>query len=408
MACVAAIKTITKPFWQGRSGLSGGSMLSALGVAAPARNSKQEGTAPEWVFLSGEPALACLTGPRAARAAIGATADGLSHPDCLAAAGRAVARTGGKVVVAQWRGDGMEWLLPLRLEGSMGITQGVPLAAPLSQYAPMPPAAISAGTFTALLKGLWREHRADLLILRRVRADNPLVETLSAIGVEAGQSSQAPFIDLSAFGSLEGFLTSYSNKTRRNRRRDLRRLEDCGAVEFDVLSGGEGAEALAAAFAWKRDWLRGNGVASPVFHDPAWLEALGDCARAPNAHISVLRVAGTPVAVELGFEHGRSYISYMGAFDPAFGRLSVGQEQMSRTIGWAFEKGFERYDLLPPDDDYKRHWTRGDTGVAVADYAVPLSSTGRAFSFAHRRLRPLARRLILSAPAGMRRLFTAR
>jgi CelD/BcsL family acetyltransferase involved in cellulose biosynthesis len=382
-------------------------MLSAQRLARPAGMRLADRQDTNWRFLSREEGLARLAS--ADRAAEGARAqDGFSDPHCLAAAGRAAARESSEILVAVGSDGRSELLIPLRMERSMGIRQVVPLTAPLSQYAPHTAASISATSLRALLDALRREKRCDMLLLRRVREDNPLRAALHEIGIEPSQESSAPFIDLAAFPDFEAYLDSFSGKTRRNRRRELRRLEEFGPVDFEVLPGREAGAALGRALDWKRAWLREYGIESPVFDDGNWQEALLESARAGHAFVSVLCIAGSPAAVELGFVQDGTYVAYLGAFDPEYAKLSVGQEQMSRTIAWCFEQGLGRYDLLPPDDEYKRHWTRGDTSVPVADYAIPLSSAGHAASFAHRHLRPLAKQIVLSAPAGLRRLLVPR
>ncbi len=116
-----------------------------------------------------------------------------------------------------------------------------------------------------------------------------------------------------------------------------------------------------------------------------------------------MRAGGEPAAVELGFACRGEYIAYLGAFDPALARFSVGQEQMVRTISWCFEHSFTRYDLLAPDDPYKRFWTRDNEPVAVMDFMLPTSITGQAYALAHRYGRPLAKRMMLALPTPIRR-----
>lgn len=372
------------------------------GAGAPAES---DDATPFWHALSPEVAIARIA---AGHAAVAASPDGFSRPDTLAALAAFAGLNDDAALFAAVCEGPFQWVLPLRIERSLGICQAVPLAAPLGQYAPEPPCPVDADTLRRLGEWLRADHGCDLLLLRRVRQTSPLATLLETEGAVVSQADEALFIDLIAFGSFAGYEKSFSSKKRANRRRDLRRLEDEGVVSFEVLPGHEAGDALRTAIEWKRAWLDDVGIASPIIHDRGWCDALIDCAAAGNGHASILALDGRPVAVELGFDEAGSYAAYLGAFDPAFGRLSVGQEQMRRTIGWCFAQGYARYDLLPPSDDYKRHWCRGGTGIAVADYALPLSMAGRAASFAHGRLRPLARRLVHSTPAPMRRLLLGR
>lgn len=358
-----------------------------------------------WHALAPEEALARVV---AGEATVARSPDGFSQPGCLAAT-MAIANKQNDTVLFAACGTGRaQWILPLRIERSLGICQAVPLAAPLGQYAPEPPDAVGADTFHRLKQWLRADHGCDLLILRRVRQTNPLAALLERAGAVPSQPDEALFVDLAAFGDFERYQQSFSSKKRANWRRDLRRLEDAGHVSFEVVPGRDAGDVLRTAIAWKRAWLDDFGVTSPALHSEAWCDALVECAGAGHGHVSILTVDGRAVAIELGFVEDGDYVAYMGAFEPSFGKLSVGQEQMRRTIEWCFERGLGRYDLLPPADDYKRYWCRDSTGIAVADYALSLSIAGRVASFAHGRLRPLARNLVLSAPAGMRKLLLGR
>ncbi|MCG6114278.1 MAG: GNAT family N-acetyltransferase [Mesorhizobium sp.] len=358
-----------------------------------------------WHALLPEVALARLL---AGEAAVARSPDGFSQPGCLAAA-TGVARHRDDTILFAACGNGRsQWILPLRIERSFGIAQAVPLAAPLGQYCPEPPDTVTGDTLRRLTDWLRTKQGCDLLVLRRVRETNPLAPLLEQAGAVKSQPSEALCVDLAAFGDFESYQQSFSSKKRANWRRDLRRLEDEGKVSFEVVSGGDATDVLRTAIAWKRAWLDDFGVTSPVIHSEAWCDALIECASDGHGHVSILSVDDRAVAVELGFVEDDDYVAYMGAFEPSFGKLSVGQEQMRRTIEWCFSRGFARYDLLPPGDDYKRYWCRDSTGIAVADYALSLTMAGSAASFAHGRLRPLARNLMLSAPARVRKLLLGR
>ncbi|MGY6708480.1 MAG: GNAT family N-acetyltransferase [Rhizobiaceae bacterium] len=379
-------------------------MLFEAGIGAAARD-ESDHAAKGWQALAPEVALErLLTG----EATAARSPDGFSRQACLAAAMTVAHRQDDTVLFAACGAGQAQWILPLRIERSFGISQAVPLVSPLGQYAPEPPHEIPADALRGLTEWLRTDHGCDLIVMRRVRQTNPLAALLEQAGAVKSQSDEALFVDLAAFGDFEAYQKSFSSKKRANWRRDLRRLEDEGKVAFEVVEGGDAAELLRTAIAWKRGWLDDLGVTSPVIHSEDWCDALLDCAGAGHGHVSVLTVDGRPVAMELGFVEDGCYVAFLGAFDPAFGKLSVGQEQMRRTIEWCFERGLGRYDLLPPADEYKRHWCRDNAGIAVADYALSLSVAGSAASFAHGRLRPLARSLVLSAPTGMRKFLLGR
>jgi CelD/BcsL family acetyltransferase involved in cellulose biosynthesis len=294
-------------------------------------------------------------------------------------------------------------ILPLRTEQHLGIRRAVPLTAPISQYAPGIGAPITTEQLQGLGAALSRHCGIDILLLRRVRPGSALHDALVATGT-GGEPESAQFIDLAAWQSFDAYDKAFSNSTRRNRRQRRQKLEaEIGPVTFEVVDAACAGDVLRSATGWKADWLREAGLPSPVLGDEVWCEALIACAQAPGAHLSVMQAGGRCVAVELGFSQGSEYVAYLGAFDPAMARYSVGQEQMVRTIAWCFEQGFTRYDLLAPDDSYKRFWTRGNPGETVTDFTLPVSLKGQAYAFAYQHGRPLAKRAMHAVPAPIRR-----
>ncbi len=316
------------------------------------------------------------------------------------------AESAGSTVITVVLGSGSDnrTIIPLRTEQHVGVRKAIPLTAPVSQYAPSIGAALTRRELEQLAASLCEQFGVDLLLLRRVRSENALYGALSRTAL-GGDPDTALFIDLKSWGSFEAYDKAFSNSTRRNRRQRRQKLEaEFGPVEFEVLDGGRAEAQLRTAMAWKEAWLREYGLPSPVLGDGLWRDALIACTQQSGAHASVMKAGGELAAVELGFSCGGEYIAYLGAFNPAMARFSVGQEQMIRTIAWCFEQKFTRYDLLAPDDPYKRFWTRDNGGEEVVDFMLPTSLAGQAYAFAHRRGRPLAKRLMHAIPAPIRRI----
>lgn len=312
---------------------------------------------------------------------------------------RAAADRAAVVVVS--RGETIATVWPLRFEHRCGLRIATDLAAPFAQYSDVIGEPLDAASFGALRTRLLDEFGVDAVLCRGVREDSGLAGAL-ADSVVVDQAA-APFVDLRAFGTFDDYCSRFSKRTTRARRQRRRKLEALhGPLDFSVLDGGHGRDALARALQWKRQWLDANGFASRVFsaddQQAILLAAIDDAA----AHVSVLSAQGKPIAVELGFSCAGNYAAFMGAFDPALAAFSPGQVQMLLTIEWCFARGLARYDLLPPRDAYKLHWTRPGDEVRVAEHCVGLSTAGRLYALARRHARTPLKRTVLGLPASVR------
>jgi CelD/BcsL family acetyltransferase involved in cellulose biosynthesis len=316
---------------------------------------------------------------------------------------RAALRTAGEqaVAVVVTRNDAVVTIWPLRLEDRYGIRIATDLAAPFAQYSDVIGEPLDINSLELLQARLRDSFGVDVILCRGVRADSGLARALGDSSVV--EQSAAPYIDLAAIETFERYCTRFSKQTARTRRQRRRKLETShGPLDFTVLGGAQGRDAVALALQWKRDWLKASGLSSGIVNvrdrQETLLAAVDDAA----THVSVLSARGKPIAVELGFACGGNYAAYLGAYDPDVAGFSPGQEQMLLTIAWCFEQGFARYDLLPPRDAYKLHWTREHDEEQVRDHCVPLSAAGALYALARRYARAPAKRTILSVPAHVR------
>lgn len=314
--------------------------------------------------------------------------------EIIRAAAQLAERRGAEPLVAVIKREGRAAsLLPLRRERLFGARAAVPLVYPLAQYTDVAGQALSPEALGRLCKLLSRRG-VDVLLLTKVREDGGLFEALSHRAQSQRTPETALYIDLAAYGTFAAYDATFSSRTRRNRRQRLQRLEaEVGPLTFEVLRGADAAAAFDTALDWKRRWLTERGMSSPVFDSGNWERLLRETVCSGGAIVTALKTATAPVAVEIGFKDRTSYVAYLGAYDEKLAGFSPGQEQMLRTIAWCFEQGFARYDLLAPADDYKRHWARTDTGVAIDDYAIALTPVGRGIAELRRHVRPIARDL---------------
>jgi CelD/BcsL family acetyltransferase involved in cellulose biosynthesis len=348
-----------------------------------------------------------LRGPRVAALLLDTVAAGqecrtgnvFHHAGLLRAALAAAADRAAIAVVK--RGGDVTTIWPLRFEQRYGLRIATDLMAPLAQYSDVIGEPLDEEAFAIVRARLRHAFGVDAILCRGVRKDSGLAKALARNGIV--DESSAPFVDLEAYGTFQNYCARFSKQTARTRRQRRKKLEATyGPLHFAVLNGKAGRDCVARALQWKRAWLDANALSSRVVGARDQQAILLEAVESPAAHVSALSVRGQPVSVELGFSGGGNYVAYMGAFDPSFAAFSPGQEQMLLTIEWCFAQGFARYDLLPPRDAYKLHWTRQLDEEPVCDYCIGLSSAGSLYTLARRHARGPIKRTILGLPTELR------
>lgn len=164
-------------------------------------------------------------------------------------------------------------------------------------------------------------------------------------------------------GSFDEYLRKFSAKTRKNRLRELKKLQDKGKVDLLRVTEAHEIDAFldTAAEISRKTWqfhMLGWGLAAwdlPQIRrrmrfaaDKGWLRSY------------LLKCDGTPCSFILGYQHsGRFYHAVVG-FDPEWGSLSAGSVLQFLVLE-------DLFNLNTPDlydfgtyAPYKQHWSNED------------------------------------------------
>jgi CelD/BcsL family acetyltransferase involved in cellulose biosynthesis len=305
-------------------------------------------------------------------------------------------------IVLGYRSGELALIWPLVERRRFGITTLRFFGEPLSQYYDV--LIDDDAPAEALIAAALRYVRSlphDVLVLRRVREDSILAPALLAAGARVERRERAPFID---FGEAESFATfeaSLSPKTRSNRRRRMRKIEQLGRITFETQVLPERAdELIATAMAFKREWALSGGRYSPPVFDARFERCLRDAARSPDPRAALRVFAmlcdGRPIGVEISFGYKRRLFAHVLAPDPALAKLGLGNALADAAIEDAFAQGYQIYDLLAPATPYKAVWTQ--RSVEVMDFALAANARGALAHAIRFRVVDFARVLIERAP----------
>jgi CelD/BcsL family acetyltransferase involved in cellulose biosynthesis len=305
-------------------------------------------------------------------------------------------------------------LWPMVIETHGGLRELSWLGEPVSQYGDvlLDPALAHPD---AVLRAAW-DHLAttlkpDLARLRKVRADAAIAPLLQGLGSLRSAELEAPFIDLTRAADFAAYEERFPTRARRNRRRQMRRLEETGKVCFRHLDQGTEATAFATqGIELKRRWLIDQGQVSPALADVRMQRFMALVAsggpRTPATRVSVLQSDDKAAAIQIGFTCKNTRILHVIVYDRAFEKTAAGVLNLEEAIRHGFTEGLARIDLLAPKAAYKMEWADG--AVGIADHAIGLSITGKLYArvylgMVRDRLKGAVERL----PQGLRRWLVA-
>jgi CelD/BcsL family acetyltransferase involved in cellulose biosynthesis len=299
-------------------------------------------------------------------------------------------------------------------ERSSGLTQLAWMGEPVSQYGDV---LLDEGADAVpLLAAAWRfivtELAPDVARLRKVRDDAAIAPFLAQADALQTQRLEAPYLDLASAKDFADYEQRYSPRSRRNRRRLARRLEERGPMAIERHQEGARARELATlALALKRDWLKDRGLVSPALADPRMTAFFADIAAAAShpvgCQVSALTSEGTAAAVEIAIRCKDRTVMHVIVFNLKYEKAGAGVLLLEDTFSNAFDGTCRVFDLLAPADGYKIDWADAVTGVT--DWALPVTRKGLLFARVYLGLaRPAIKAALGALPMSMRRALAAR
>jgi CelD/BcsL family acetyltransferase involved in cellulose biosynthesis len=317
-------------------------------------------------------------------------------------------------VVTGRQGGRLVLVWPLVKEHAAGLTQLTWMGEPVSQYGDV---LIEAGCDAlALQRAAWRfiatELAPDVVRLRKVRDDAAIAPLLAELGALSTQRLEAPYLDLASAKDFADYEQRYSPRSRRNRRRLARRLEERGLTAMERHREGTRARDLAVlAISLKREWLKDRGLISPALSDPRMAAFFADIAAAETrpvgCEVYALTCDGEAAAIEIGVHCKDRIVMHIIVFNLKYEKAGAGVLLFEDTLAKSFDGSRAVFDLLAPGDGYKLDWADAATGVT--DWALPVSAKGWLYARLHLGLaRPAMKRAIEALPMSLRRALSER
>jgi CelD/BcsL family acetyltransferase involved in cellulose biosynthesis len=208
-----------------------------------------------------------------------------------------------------------------------------------------------------------QRSRWDLCDFQELRAESPLVAVRATTELHTRILTMGVSPVLSLPKTAEAFRASLTSMCRRNLRRALRLLGECGELHFESPDAERRPEFLEAFFRlhqarWNQRNLPGV-LATPgiqAFHQ----EAAAGLMRRGCLRLYGVRHNGRVIAVLYGFARNGRVYAYLAGFDPALAQYSPGTLLTNHAIEEAIRNGDREYDFLRGEEAHKYVWGARD------------------------------------------------
>jgi CelD/BcsL family acetyltransferase involved in cellulose biosynthesis len=247
-------------------------------------------------------------------------------------------------------------------------------------------------------------QRPTRLQLDHVDADDPaLAELCRAAGrarhrVLRTTVQRSPYLRLVRGEDVDARLSA---KSARNLRRNLRRLEELGRVEFEVADAPDDLDTLLGegfrleSSGWKA--ARGTAILSSPVTRRFYTEVAHWGRRTGALRLGFLRLDGKAIAFALGLRDSSAFYLLKGGYDPACRRFGPAKNLFRHLMARSAAEGAERFEFLGAAEPWKLEWTdRCHERLLVRTYApTPLGNAECAAETVYLRFgKPLARRAL--------------
>lgn len=171
-----------------------------------------------------------------------------------------------------------------------------------------------------------------------------------------------PSLDLKNFDSEEDLLKFLSTSLRGDIRRQMRRLNEIGELKLYSFNSWEDIpKKTFEEFMKQHSQKWPNAYKAPHFHENLLKEGL----KSGIVDFSVLKSGEKEIAWHLGFKYKNRYYYYMPAGNAEFSKFSPVKVHLFLLINKAIESGFDVFDHLRGEENYKSGWSNNSQYVNI-------------------------------------------
>lgn len=167
------------------------------------------------------------------------------------------------------------------------------------------------------------------------------------------ENEVAPYAELFEFKSIDEANKLLPNKLKGDIRRQIRRLEELGNLQFENIYTINDALKILPDFLQHHQNRWPNSYKAPKFHENLIKYGLEN----GLVDFSILELNSEIISYHLGFKNEKCYYYYMPAINFDFSKYSPGKIHLYFLFESAFKNRIDIFDHLRGDENYKSGWT---------------------------------------------------
>lgn len=182
------------------------------------------------------------------------------------------------------------------------------------------------------------------------------ITDVMAIGEGWKRGEICPQLNLKDISNEDELMKFFKTSLRGDLRRQMRRLEEIGQLQFKEYNSWEEIPSETFKEFMRQHSLRWpKAYKAPHFHENLLREGL----KSGVVHFSTLSVGDKEIAWHLGFSYRKRFYYYMPAGNQDYLKYSPTKVHLFYLIRRAVEQGYDVFDHLRGEENYKSGWSNG-------------------------------------------------
>ncbi|MGV1942229.1 GNAT family N-acetyltransferase [Agrobacterium sp. 22-211-1] len=219
-------------------------------------------------------------------------------------------------------------------------------------------------------------RRSDVVRLRFIPIEAlPKIESLVLPLGGVIKIHRASSVTISKFWSS----SALGMASRKGLKRKFRNLQNEGIIQFEeVKEPKERLKACGQMLDWKFQWLNSRRQIAFGFRDPFFQKSIYSSFSGNDSskyRIFSLAMGKKAIAYEFCIHENQRLMSIIASFDRNYARFSPGRILSTLILEASQQLGFNKYDLLPPETDFKK--SLANTSEEVLEIIIPRTMVGR-------------------------------